>query len=563
MREETTRIVWSERLTVSLLYGLSAVFFFWFVVDQVLWRHVHVDEFQQAANAQIIVRFSRADLASGVEPWMVPYGLLTQKIVSSMDVVVVGRAVFAVLALCCLVALGQSQTFDPSRRGRAVATCALVCSLPLWRHGIEVRHDFFQLPAAAAAFWLLSMASQKRASFAVAVVAGTLCALAALNCLKAVVVFAPLLVLAAAVSGPTLSGRLWVVGGVAVGGLGGIALTAAGLWITGHGVLAWQTTVDLVRALGGRSSDLSYDRFDPWSLSAGFIIAEPLLVVGLILTFVSAVSGRFVERFVARLLLAPVATAALFLLINPTPYPYNMIAIAPFLVLAGVASLHLLAVRVGVPPEVGLLLVILQLATTGRAVLRDPYLTANNSSQAERIAVAEALTGPGDPVLDGVGMVSTRPPATNDWLLHSALMRAYMAGRRESFAAVLQTAPPVVITNYRWAWLPADVAAVLERSYVKLANDLWVLSPTSDPQTGTVRLARAGRYLVDGDIEGPIHLDNVQTSTGEIVKLPAGTLRVAGAGSQQLRLVWVGPQLSALPAISPSSLLFVPEDQPY
>jgi hypothetical protein len=546
------------------LYLVSVVFFVGFVVDQVLWRHVHVDEFQQAANAQILVRFGRADFATGVEPWMIPYGLLTKSMTTSLDVVVVGRAFFTAMALCSLVVLGQCQPFDQSQRGRAIATCALVCSLPFWRHGFEVRHDLFQLVAAAAAFWLLSLASQQRVSVPKAVASGIVCAVSALNCMKAVIVFAPLLVLAVFVHAPTIRERLRLFSAIVVGACVGVVLTAAGLWSTGHGALAWQTVLDLVAAVAGGTSDLSYDRFGPGPLLAGFVVGEPLLCLGLLLTVILAFSGRILDSKTALLLLAPVAIAVVFLVVNPTPYPYSMVATAPFLVLAGVGSLHTVVRRAGAP-ELGVVFVALQLATTARAVSRDPYLNADNQAQAERMAAAEALTAPDDPVLDGVGIVCNRPPATKDWLLHSALMRSYMAGRRASFATVLKTAPPVVITNYRWSWLPPDVASTLEQAYVKLADDVWVLSPTSDLQSGTIHIPRAGRYLVTAHeaTAASAQVGKVATAPGEIVVLPAGTLSVAWPGPQPLRLVWIGPHLTELPEISPTDALFVPEEQPY
>ena len=553
----------SDRSIVLLLYGLSALLVLWFVVDQVTWRHIHVDEFQQAANAQLLVRFGLDSHATGVEPWLIGYGLLTRNLQSSIDVVLVGRAFFATLALCSLIVLAEIQPFDTSRRGRAIATCALVGSLVFWRHAIEVRHDTFQLPAAVAAFWLITLAKEKRTTFLRALVVGVVCSVSTANCLKAVVLFGPLLF----VAGIAVRGRLATMAGLAIGASAGALLTFAFVHATGHSAQLWRTIDGLLtsQVANNDNTDFFFVRFGPEPLLSDFFFSEPMWCFGLVVVMVDAFRAKTRSLTIPRILFAPVLAGVLFLYVNPAPYAYNMLAVSPFFILAGLGGLSAIFVRAGTARELACLLVFVQLMAFYRGATRDAYFNVDNTEQSRTIAAAEALTGPNDSVLDGVGMVSTRPPATRHWLLHSALMRAYGSGRRESFARVLEQSPPVVITNYRWAWLSGDVTEALEAAYLQLSPDLWALSPASATPAGTIRVNRAGRYRIEaaGSI-GPVALGALAGTHGAIVTLPKATLDYRIDGASGLRLIWVGPVLDLLPDLpAQGPPILIPEGQPY
>src|SRR5690606_2195181 len=99
------------------------------------------------------------------------------------------------------------------------------------------------------------------------------------------------------------------------------------------------------------------------------------------------------------------------------PFPYNLLLVAPFFCLAALDGAGRL--RRGARGAVLGLLLVANLAGLALVVRQRPYLRYPSSFQLGFAEAAEEMTGPGEPVLDGIGLVVTRPPADRDWLIHS------------------------------------------------------------------------------------------------------------------------------------------------
>ncbi|MCA9583187.1 MAG: hypothetical protein KC416_15415, partial [Myxococcales bacterium] len=177
------------------------------------------------------------------------------------------------------------------------------------------------------------------------------------------------------------------------------------------------------------------------------------------------------------------------------------------------------------------------------------YMTQTNERQLQYIRAAEELTAPDDPVLDGVGMVLTRPAPGPHWLLHSSVRRAYERGRRDHFGEYMRTvAPPVLITNYRWDWLePAD-RAVRKAQYLELDKNFFVLGGQVAVEDGVLPIARSGRYALWAKGESQdVLVDGVRQAPNSQAFFEAGLHLVSGQ-AKFLRFAWLGPTATAMPS---------------
>jgi hypothetical protein len=264
-------------------------------------------------------------------------------------------------------------------------------------------------------------------------------------------------------------------------------------------------------------------------------------------------------------LLLAVAFAAL--LVNPTPFPYNLLHLVPYAFLFAFrhASVILAEIRDARPrlPIVCSILVFVHFVPFCAATRR--HLDWPNSRQTRLMCLAEELTDPAkDPVFDGIGMVLTRPTIGPRALLHSLTFEGMFKGSGVHLRDQLAARPAaVVIPNYRTDWLSeADHAAIRER-YVALADDFWVLGKVLPAGGGTFEVVHPGRYrisslegsdlagtypdglaglmapLVEGSIIGT--LDGAPLSKRS-VELTVGTHRIETKPDCQPAVVWIGPR---------------------
>ena len=119
------------------------------------------------------------------------------------------------------------------------------------------------------------------------------------------------------------------------------------------------------------------------------------------------------------------------LLINPAPYPYNLLHLVPYAFLFAFRYASGLSRELSARPALltlaGAILVFTHLAPFGVATRR--HLDWPNTRQETLMRLAESLTDPEkDPVYDGVGMVPTRPRIHYWWFLHSLNIQSFVKG---------------------------------------------------------------------------------------------------------------------------------------
>jgi hypothetical protein len=236
--------------------------------------------------------------------------------------------------------------------------------------------------------------------------------------------------------------------------------------------------------------------------------------------------------------------------LSPAPFPYNLIWLTAPVGVAVVVSADAFIDRTPARWRPAWLLVpVLILVQFASHAVEERYVTVRWHGQLDTADAVEAATDVSDPVLDGMGLVVTRPPPAKDWLLHYVLMPAYREGKRQHFKDIIATtAPPVLIkVPYRFSWLDDDDAAAIAANYLFVAPHVGVLQATVVDEAGTLRIVRPGRYLfasrcsvVTAGVldDGPVTLNTVMAFTAgpHPVRVPCGATAL-----------WVGPHLDGVP----------------
>ena len=325
------------------------------------------------------------------------------------------------------------------------------------------------------------------------------------------------------------------------------------------------------------------DRFGP-GIALGRLLYQTPLLLALVASGLVALAVDQFRRGKAALtwdgslpeaLLLAVAFAAL--IVNPTPFPYNLLHWVPYAYLLafrhGSAVFREIRAAPVLLPVVAAVLVFVHLAPFCIATQR--HWARPNSRQTCLMSLAEDLTDPvKDPVFDGVGMVLTRPIIGHGALLHSLTFESQFKDPGTRVRDTLAARPAaVVIPNYRTDWLPeADHAAIRER-YVAVADDFWVLGKVLPAGGGTFQIYHPGRYrissLQESDLaeEGPGGLGRLSAATHEgnftatldgapvsslPVELTVGTHRLESKTAFQPAVVWAGPKRDRVGRLSPS-----------
>lgn len=443
-----------------------------------------------------------------------------------------------------------------TKEGLLVALAAATLA-PLWDYGFEIRHDNLLLTGLLL-IWLLGRYRGHATSsyFAIGVLTVVLQFLAFKAFVYTLPISAYLLVCRRVAETPNLQKATvaWLSGAVFAG-----LICLSAYWSLG---LLGEF---LGTASGLAQSTQSPAGFYPFKTLSRLLFQTPLLVgvatAALLISTKAALRmpkvvfdqhGLMPETF-----LLLVAIAALF--INPTPFPYNLINVVPFA--------FLLAHR--------LVRQVLPIATTnhGLAVLAAavfafshvvPFVYAtlrhlnwNNWRQMALVETAEAMTDPtSDPVYDAAGLVVTRHSIDRSWYLHSLNMEYLHNGKQNSVATMLAKNPAAVLMpNYRFDWLPESDWQFIRANYLPLADDFWVLGIQSPPGGGEFRTLRSGRYQVFPGTgkwqQSPpdLAVDRQQVHS-DVLMLPAGSHTITTPKDVPVTIVWLGPKLDGLPAIS-------------
>lgn len=555
-------------------------------------RHWHIDEYHNVFTMQLASVWGAPADADPLELFHVIGSLVTRHLRASVPMFEVLRMVFSAIFVALLLAVAWAQPFFTTPRGRALSLLGVTSFWPLWRHGYEVRHDVLvalgvagllalnhgaarlartrgaEVPRGSGARPATALTREARGALERrAALAGFIAALMQLNSHKAVTLWGPGLLCMAVIAAWASPDRpraalVRAVGAEAGGAVLGVALGFS-IFATVGAPGTLEAYVDRLVHFAEYASGAK--RFSPLPLLALFG-RQGTVVVLLALAFTVATGAQMWRRQApvhVVITAAFLASAILALVVNPTPFPYNIVWLAPALLWAAAGGarlvLDMLDERRGSVVAAVLLAVV---AGQGFLVARsDAYSAKGQAKQREVMETVEALTGEDDPVFDGAGLIPARPPASRHWIIHSLFMDEYLSGRRERFRDIVErAAPPVVVSgHYRFAWLPEDDKRALDAAYVPLGSQIMVLGARLEEARQHVRVRRTGRYL----IEGPSHdtashdtagrdtadhatINGATISLGAAVELLAGEHTVeAPPGS---RLAWLGPRLDSLPS---------------
>jgi hypothetical protein len=264
------------------------------------------------------------------------------------------------------------------------------------------------------------------------------------------------------------------------------------------------------------------------------------------------------------------------LAINPTPFPYNLVNVVPYL--------FLLAFRYasGVFPTLweqrNLRPVFIGVIAFAHVT---PFLSSThrhwarvNWRQERLMTLSEELTEPNaDLVYDGIGMVPTRRTIHFQWYLHSLNIERFLDGSLPCVSQMLAARPPAVfIPSYRTDWLGKDDHEFIKDRYVPLADDFWVLGKVLPEGGGTFEIFHPGRYRISTlkgsdlkdtyelGVKGVMIPEDPGTLTATLdgeplcdkpVQLTVGVHRLECSTNCQPTVVWMGPKLNRVHRIGP------------
>jgi hypothetical protein len=531
------------------LAGLAALIAFSIYLAET--RIYQVDECQNVFVARLLHDGQGEAFFTGVTLYVVPLMALVGRFAHAVDIFNAAR-LFAVgifwLNLVLLAIATGERLF--SRRG-LIALCAAATMAPLWDYGFEIRHDNLLLTGLLL-MWLAIRASGQ--SWKASVAIGALAVVLEFVAFKAFVYTIPLSAYALLAIAKRQARRHFVMGWL-TGALLALAIVRVLYGATGLWSIYARDFRDISSATAGAV------RFPPWRTLARVLVQTPLLVA---LTVAAAVrvaadwSGRrsLDWRWPSTEVLFLVVTLAA-LLVNPVPYPYNLLNFVPFLFLF---CYRYAATTLSELPETSPAVVTIAVLVLGFtqllpfAIATRRHLDMSNDRQREVMRTAEALTDAAtDPVYDGVGMVPTRRSIHREWFLHSLNIEKFSNGTGPTVREMLAANPaPVIIQSYRTDWLPAADHAFIRGRYLPLSDDLWVLGAALGGESGEFPVFRSGRYRFDSpnnDASVAVRIDGTLL-TGSIGELSKGRHGFTCEPRCAMRVRWVGPTLQDLPVLS-------------
>jgi hypothetical protein len=473
-----------------------------------------------------------------------------------------------------------------SRRGM-LALAGAATLAPLWDYGFEIRHDNLLL---SGVLLMWCCARPGKLSFQGCMAVGLLSVAMQFAAFKAFVYTVPIAI------GMLLFGEKpqgvarWKLCTAFVSGAA-LALCAVRILYGYSGV--WEIYMHGARWVTKASAGGSH-RFAPWFTLQRLLVQTPLLLAACTAAAVYVLVNipKFAKRnsvwntTLPEFSLVMIGFAALAA--NPTPFPYNLVLLVPFLYLLAFRHAKLVLEQrpelelsgpvssmrnTAILPSVAATVIFTHLVPFGVATLR--HLQYPNTRQDLIMGLAEKLTDPAkDPVCDGTGMVPTRPIVHPNAFLHSLTINSFLDGSGPRFRHLMASNPPAVfIPSYRTDGLPDEDHAYVRDHYISLADDFWVLGSVLPLGGGKFEIIHPGRYRIStlagsdlagtypGGIKGLLTPPDdgrlVGTFDGRELSSPIQELSVGihdfSCGSNvQPAVVWVGPRADRPRRFNPS-----------
>ena len=537
---------------VGLLGGLA-----WYSAFLAANRIYQVDECQNIYMAKVLATGQTSDFFTNGSLFLLgPLSWLTKTLKQSETIFASARMLFLGifwlnLLFVALIAGKRVRSIEGLVALAGVATLA-----PLWDYGFEVRHDNLVLTGVLLIWWLVRARPMGVPSY---LGAGAVTVVSLFIAVKSVVYVLPL---SAAVLVFPPPGHLRPRLHLALAWIGGAILALLAIRVCYGTGGKWDIYLSVFHGVAKYSAGAEgSSRFEPWYLLSRLPSQIPLLLA---LSF-AAVFAALVE-LVSRgraaltwngnlpevLLVAGVATC---LFLNPTPYPYNVVHLVPYVFLLvfsyGRNLWEELQCKPTLWPVVGSIVILGHLVPFGMSVRR--HADYPNYRQTAFMRLAEDLTDPEkDPVYDGIGMVPTRRSIHFNWYLHSLNIRSFLNGSAPKVCEMLAARPAaVLIQSYRTDWLTKEDHEFIQSRYVPLADDFWVLGKELPAGGGEVEIIHPGRYRIVPlkTASNAVCSVDGMASAERPVELATGIHRIETGSSQKLMIIWVGPKLDQVPMI--------------
>jgi hypothetical protein len=559
-----------DRALIAVFLGALAMLV-WFSSHLAAVRIYQVDECQNLFMARILATGQASEFFTNGSLFLLgPLSWIARTAGSSAEMFNLSRLLFFGIFWLNLLLLALIASRQLCSAKGLVALVAAATLAPLWDYGLEIRHDNLILTGMLLTWWAVRVKPMGMLSY---VIAGAVVVASLFIAVKSVVYVVPLSCMILVFPPPGHKGsrvRLaigWGMGAILALVLIRIAYGSGGTWdlylSVFHGVTKYSASG------AGRSAG-----FGPGMALARLLTQTPLLL-GLVAASGFTVAIDLLRRRKAALTwdgMLPevllVVGAMGVLMVNPTPFPYNLLHIVPygFVLVARYGSINgeefLQHKRLW--PIAGGMLLFSHLVPFGVATAR--HLQWQNFRQEAVMRRAEDLTDAiKDPVYDAIGMVPTRSSINFQWYLHSLNIQGFVDGAGPHVRDMLTSRPAAVfIPSYRTDWLPEEDHAFIREHYVSLADDFWVLGKVLPGAGGSFEITHAGRYrissLAGSDIAGtyPGGFEGLTTpeADGKIagildgkpltdgpVELAVGIHRIETDSEVQPAIVWVGPRV--------------------
>lgn len=281
--------------------------------------------------------------------------------------------------------------------------------------------------------------------------------------------------------------------------------------------------------------------FSPKGIYLDILRSSPLTVIALCWVFYHFVRKRQFLNFSGWSFLI-LLHFTILLHLNPAPFRYNIHTYLIVVLIAILANFRLLPKikKVFIVPAV-----LLHVGLFFIFFSTDYYMHYPNFHQLEYVQNAEKLTEKNEPVFDLIGIVATRPQAHPGWWIYNGKMKSYMEGKIPLVRNMIEESrPPIIITNYRWTWLPKPDLEVLQKNYVRLHDQFWVLGQLEKRNKGTLNISRSGKYyLISHSPE--LEISDISLDSN-VLDLEAGAYKFEN-NNTDFSVVWIGEKLNSLP----------------
>ena len=530
-------------------------------------RIYQVDEFQNFYMARVFAMGQSSEFFTTSSLFLFgPLSWLATSHLSSVEMMTGARLLFLGvfwINLLLLARIAAGSLF--SLRGLVALTAAATLA-PLWDYGFEVRHDNLILTGILLMWWL---ARSRRADDRTYILVALITVIMLFITVKTVVYAVPLSMGILVFPLPEVKSRwrpvlMWV-GGLVV------SLILVRLCFGFNG--AWDNYLSAVHGVSHYSSaSASNGKFKPWDITLARLLTQTPLLVALTVAALIAVAMNLVRRKSAGFSWDSLLPEALLclgtlgaLVINPVPYPYNLVNFVPFMFIFAFKYVSELGREIRLSKELCILIatvfIFLHLAPFMTVTCR--HIDFANARQKQLMNLAEELTDPAkDPVYDGIGMVPTRRSVHYHWYLHSAAAGLITTpGTRVRDMLGVQPAS-VFIESYRTDWLPKADHDFIDARYVHLADDFAVLGKVLPAGGRDFEIFHAGRYCV-------VPADSLENATAtreavsgsldgtalsnKPIELTTGIHHLETSENSALAVVWVGPTLDHIPSLAPRS----------